>query len=96
MLRSSAEQPSVISEGTSSGRLVGNTESHLFTAGEPFEFTRTSVKSHGAFNAPYAAFTAVARLRQPTALVLLSDFTCLSTDPSPCPAAAKSLQEFSF
>lgn len=57
-LSGSAEQPRVFLGGTSSDRLVGNAESHLFTADEPREFTRTSAKSPGAFNAPNAAFTA--------------------------------------
>lgn len=92
------EQPTVFLEGTSSACLVGNAKSHLFTADKRCEFTRTSVKSPGAFNAPNAAFTVVAWLLRSTmtALVLLNNFTCLSTDPSTCPAAAKSIQKFSF
>lgn len=94
----SVESSTVFLEGTSSGCLVGNAESHLFTDDKPCEFTRASVKSPGAFNAPNAAFTVVARLRRPTrtALVLLSNFTCLSTDSATCPAAAKSIQKFFF
>lgn len=94
----SVEQPTVFLKGTSFGRPVGNAESHLFTDDKPCEFTRTSAKSPDAFNAPNAAFTVVARLRQPTrtALVLLSNFTCLLTDSAACPAAAKSIQKFSL